>query len=154
MSYTLRTIVIKGKSTEINRTLNEYSRANVRGVEDLGNGLVLYRVDLDDIDCQDDMSDFSLTKCENLKFIALANNEEEYGDKVLFKQFGSAEIKIGNAFDPYFVSTFMEELEGNEVPFMDEPFEFEMESYSDGEWYHVKNAMSFEDEWKDDSAFQ
>ena len=153
MSYTLRTIVIKGKAPDINNVLNENSMADVRGVKDLGNGLVLYRVDLGDIDCNDDLGDFALAKCENLKFIALANNEEEYGDKVLFKDFGTTEIKTGNAFEPYFVSTYMEELEGNEVPFMDKPFEFKMESYSDGEWYTVRNAMAFEKEWEDDSAF-
>lgn len=150
MAYELRTIVIKGKKEDINRALNENSLVSVSGVEDMGNGLVIYRVDLGDICANDDLSDFFLTKYNELKFLVLANNEEEYGDKVLFKDFRTTEIKQGNAFEPYFISTYMEELEGNEIPFMDEPFEFEMESYSDGEWYTVRNAMAFEREWKDD----
>jgi hypothetical protein len=152
MSLELRTVVIKGRKEDINRALNENSMVSVQDVEAMRNGLVIYRVDLGDIYANDDMSDFFLTKYNELKFLVLANNEEEYGDKVLFKDFGTTEIKKGNAFDPYFVSTYMEELEGNEIPFMDEPFEFEMESYSDGEWYHVKNAMAFEEEWNNDSA--
>lgn len=153
MSWELRNVVIKGRKEDINRTLNENAMADVREVEDLGNGLVLYRVNLGDICANDDLSDFFLTRCNELKFIVLANNQEDYGDKVLFKDFGTTEIKQGSAFNPAFVSTYMEELEGNQIPFMDEPFEFDMESYSDGELYHVKNAMSFEEEWRDDSVF-
>ena len=153
MSWELRNVVIKGKNEDINRALNEKSTVSVQEVESLRNGLSLYKVDLGDICANDDLSDFFLTRYNELKFLALANNQEDYGDRVLFKDFGTAEIKKGNAFEPYFVSTYMEELEGNEVPFMDDPFEFEMESYSDGELYHVENAMSFEDEWRDDSAF-
>ena len=153
MSWVLRTMVVKGRKETINDGLNRATYANVIGVEDLGSGSVLYRVDLGDQYCNSDFSDVPCVDCEDVKFLILANNDEEYGDRVFFKQFGSDEIKLGNAFDPYFVSTFMEELEGNVVPFIDEPFEFDMESYSDGECYHVKNAMSFEDEWRDDGDF-
>ena len=154
MSWELRNIVIKGRKEDINRALNESDVVNVQEVEMLKNGLSLYKVDLGDICAQDDMSDFFLTKYEEIKFLVLANNQKDYGDKVLFKDFGKTEVEIGNAFDPYFISTFMEELEGNEIPFMDEPYEFDMECYSDGEWYHVRNAMAFEDEWRDDSWFE
>ena len=153
MSWVLRTMVVKGRKETINDGLNRTKYANVRDVEELGGGSVLYRVDLEDQYCNSDFSDVPCVNCEDVKFLILANNDEEYGDRVLFKQFGPNEIKVGNAFDPYFASTFMEELECNEVPFMDKPFEFDMESYSDGEFYHVKNAMSFEEEWEDDSAF-
>ena len=150
MSWKLRTVVIKGRKLDINRALNENSMVSVEDVEELGNGLAVYRVNLGNIYANDNLSDFFLTRYKEIKFLILANNEEESGDKVLFKDFGTTKIKIGVAFDPYFTSTYMEELEGKEIPFMDKPFEFDMENYSDGEWYHVKNAMSFEDEWKDD----
>jgi hypothetical protein len=154
MSLELRTAVIKGRPEDVNRILNENGMVDVRDVVSLSNGLVVYRVNLGDIYAQDDLGDFFLTKHEEIKFLVLANNEDEYGDKVLFKDFGTTEIKQGGAFDPYFVSTYMEELEGNEIPFMDKPFEFKMESYADGEWYTVRNAMSFEEEWNDDSAHE
>ena len=144
-------MVVKGRKETINADLNQVKYANVVDVEDLGNGSVLYRVDLGDQYCDEDFSDVPMVDCTDVKFLILANNDEEYGDKVFFKQYGSKEIKVGRAFNPQFVSTFMEELEGNEVPFMDKPFEFEMESYSDGECYHVRNAMVFENEWQRDN---
>jgi hypothetical protein len=153
MSWVVRNIVVKGRKEAINEGLNAAKYADVRDIEDLGNDLVLYRVDLGDQYCNDDFSDVPFVDREDVKFLALADNDEEYGDKVFFKQFDSTEIQVGDAFDPDFVSTFMEELEGEEVPFMDKPFEFDMESYSDGEWYHVENAMTFGGLWEDDSAF-
>lgn len=154
MSWVLRTMVIKGRKEKINDGLNQAKYANVMDVEGLSNESVLYRVDLGDQYCNEDFSDVPFADCEDVKFLILANNDEEYGDKVFFKQFGSTEIKVDKAFTPGFVSTFMEELEGNEVPFVDKAFEFDMESYSDGEYYHVENAMSFADEWEDDSMFE
>jgi hypothetical protein len=153
MSWELRTAVIKGRKECINAELNKNSMFDVRDVKEFASGMVLYRVNLGDIYCKDDFSDVPFADNKNLKFIILANNDEEYGDKVMFKQFGDSGVKIGIAFDPKFVSTYMEELECNEIPFMDEPFEFEMESYSDGEYYNVKNAMTFTEEWEDDSRF-
>jgi hypothetical protein len=122
MSWELRTAAIKGKKEDINKALNENSLFNVQGVEELDSGLVVYHVDLGDICAKDGLSDFVLTAHKELKFLVLANDEDEYGDRVLFKDFGSAEIRKREAFNPEFVSTCMEELEGNEIPFMDKPF--------------------------------
>ena len=36
---------------------------------------------------------------------------------------------------------------------MDEAFEIEIDSYSDGETHKIRNAMRFAKEWEDDSAF-
>ena len=154
MSWTLKTAAIKGRKDDINRILNENSCVSVQEIEDLKNGLVIYRVNLGDMYAKDGLSDFFLTKHKEIKFLVLANDEDECGDRVLFKQFGTTNIFKRDAFDYRCVSTFMEELKMNETPFMDRPFEFKLESYFDGDWYPVRNAMSFAEEWKDDSAYE
>ena len=47
----------------------------------------------------------------------------------------------------------MEEFEGNELPFMDMPFEIEIENYADRKFYTVRNSMYFGAEWRDDTGW-
>lgn len=152
MGWTMRTATIKGSKENINAFLNENAFFDVIDIEELGNDLVLYRVFLGDqyFDCE--LKYISWTKHANLKFLILAHRDGEYGDKVLFKQFGSKEFKKGAAFNSSWFSTYREEFENYDIPFMDEAFEIELESYSDGETYKIRNAMKFAKEWEDDSG--
>ena len=153
MGWTMRTAAIKGRKEEINAFLNESKFFDVTDIEELGNDLVLYRVFLGDeyFDCE--LPDIPWAKHEHLKFLILANRDGDHGDKALFKQFGSNKFQKGAAFNSNWFSTYREEFESCDLPFMDEYFVIELESYSDGETYKIRNSMKFEREWEDDSLF-
>ncbi len=145
-----RTMAIKGVKADINAALKESGwSVHIHEEKIISDNIVTLKIELEDPYVEEfDM--LPLLKYKNIKYAILVHPEESYTDVIAFKDYGSNEHEIFNAYANEYVSIYSEELEG-EIFFPDEPFEYSYEDYDSGEECSLEYAFTIKAQWEDDS---
>ena len=145
------TMAIKGKRENIMNAFREMGwNVHIHDEVTLQHGITTMHIELEEPYI--DTTSFGLLKDNNLKFIILVKPEESYTDVIVFKDFGSHEIVINNAYMDEYGSVYAEELEGT-IFFPDGEFKISYEDYSCGEMATLEYNFSVRELWENDTAF-
>ena len=143
-------MVIKGPKEAIMTALGESGwNVHIHDEFSLANENTLMRLELNDPYIN--TASFTLAKYTNLKYIILLHPDESYTDVIVFKNFGTTEHIINNAYTSEYGSIYSEELEGT-IFFPDSEFKISYEDYSCGETATLEYNFSIKDLWENDSG--
>lgn len=148
------TMVIKGKKETIISALEKFDWSfRIHEETELSDGLVSVKIKADGDSCYFDATHFELTEYKNLKYIILANPDNDPdSDIIIFKNFGTTQQIINNAYTTPNVTLFLEELRGITF-FPDQEFCHTYKDYSSGEPVTFEYDFSLKSLWEDDSKF-